>query len=87
MRGTAFLHVHLTPARSYDLSVPGAPTPVYAGPDRVGLDGHTVTEVVRTGDFEANLQWVIGLRQDAGHAVTFLEQPMRLVIDLVPAPG
>lgn len=86
VRGTAFLDVHLTPSRTHDLSAPGGPVPTYEGPSRVALDGHAVTEVVLTGDFEANLHWVIGLDARAPFAVTLLEDPMRLVVDIGRPP-
>jgi hypothetical protein len=56
----------------------GVPRP---GAARNGL---VVTEAVRTGDFEANMASVVGLDQRSPLAVTFLEDPLRLVVDIVP---
>ncbi|MEA3054893.1 MAG: hypothetical protein QOD30_325, partial [Actinomycetota bacterium] len=59
VRGAAFLQVRMEPASGVDLSEdPFEET--YTGPDRV--DGtEPITEIVKTGDFEANLTWVIGM--------------------------
>jgi hypothetical protein len=59
--GRAFLRIRMEPASGVDLAS-GDPNPeqTYDGPDRLpGAGG--IAEVVRTGDFEANLTWVIGL--------------------------
>lgn len=77
--GEAFLELHLTPASGWD-AVEGAPT--YTGPDRVTGPTTTVTEVVATGDFEANLSWVVGLDTRAPFSVTLLADPVRLVVDV-----
>lgn len=81
--GTAFLELRLEPAAGVDLTDEGAEE-TYTGPDRISVDGaHVVTEVVRIGDFEANLAWVVGLDQQVPFGVEFLEDPLRLVVDLV----
>lgn len=79
--GTAFLEMRLTPASGVDLSGDDY-TLTYEGPDRVTGDTAVVTEVVRTGDFEANLAWVIGLHGASPFSVTVLEEPLRLVVDI-----
>lgn len=79
--GEAFLEVRMHPASGYDATAEEW-TPTYTGPDRVTGDTALVTEVVRTGDFEAMLAWTIGLRTDAPFAVDWLADPVRLVIDI-----
>jgi hypothetical protein len=79
--GTAFIELQLTPASGFD-SVGTEWEPTYHGPQRVRGDTAVVTEVVRTGDFEAHLTWVIGLRTERPFAVTTLQDPWRLVIDI-----
>ncbi len=55
----------------------------YTGPDRLaGPPGGVVTEVVRTGDFEAVANWVVATRTRAPFRVTTLTGPARLVIDI-----
>jgi len=81
VEGDAVLLVRLEPASGVDLNDPNA-TPTYTGPDRVTGDTTVVTEVVRTGDFEANLEWAIGLRREVPFLVTVLDGPSRVVIDL-----
>lgn len=79
--GTAFLELRLHPASGYDATAEEW-TPTYTGPDRVTGSTSIVTEVVRTGDFEAMLAWTIGLDHEAPFAVTWLSDPVRLVVDL-----
>jgi|GEM_PF-813328 len=55
----------------------------YTGPDRAaGPPGGVVTEVVRTGDFEAVANWVVATRTRAPFRITTLTGPPRLVIDV-----
>ena len=81
VEGAAVLLVRMEPASGVDLNDPQA-TPTYTGPDRVTGDTTVVTEVVRTGDFEANLDWAIGLREEVPFLVSTLSNPSRVVIDL-----
>jgi hypothetical protein len=74
VEGDAFLSIRFAPASGVDLLDTLDPT--YTGPDRVEGDTEVVTEVVRTGDFEANLTWVVGADD---------EVPYRIVTD--PAAG
>lgn len=57
--GAAFLSVRMEPASGVDMSGEQFQK-TYTGPERVPGTG-VVAEVVRTGDFEANATWVIGL--------------------------
>jgi hypothetical protein len=59
--GTAYLHVRMEPASGVDLSGEEF-VETYTGPTRIpGTGTGPIVEVVRTGDFEAVLGWVIGL--------------------------
>jgi hypothetical protein len=79
--GDAFLELRLAPASGVDLQGPELRR-TYKGPDRLGLDGAAVKEIVRTGDFEAHLSWVIGAERTAPFAVEWLDDPIRLVVDV-----
>lgn len=80
VRGTAYLEVVMS-ASGFDTSAPEGKQ-IYHGPKRVTGDASTVTEVVRTGDFEAVLSWVIGLSSMQPFRVTTVSNPPRLVIDI-----
>ena len=59
--GSAFLVVRLTPAMTAHLSGDKV-DPTYTGPRRITPEGFSfVRQVVKTGDFEAVVTWVIGL--------------------------
>ena len=72
--GGAFLEIRFAPASGVDLL--GTLEPTYTGPTEVRGATEVVTEVVRTGDFEANLTWVVGVDERV---------PYRVVTD--PATG
>lgn len=57
--GEAVLAVRFEPASGFDLAGDGRQ--VYKGPTRLDLATTAVLDVVRTGDFEAVLQWAIGV--------------------------
>jgi hypothetical protein len=57
--GTAVLGVHFEPASGFDLS--GEGRQVYEGPERLDLATTVVLDVVRVTDFEANLDWAVGV--------------------------
>ncbi|MFP5318831.1 MAG: hypothetical protein ACLGI2_11150 [Acidimicrobiia bacterium] len=83
VEGDAFLELRLAPASGVDLSGP-QPDPTYTGPTRIDPGAtEVVTEVVRIGDFEGQLAWVAGLEQRQPFGVTMLEDPVRLVVDVV----
>lgn len=61
--GSHFLVVRLTPAMGAEI-VGEQVRPTYTGPRRIAPDGTTfVREVVKTGDFEGYVTWVIGLNE------------------------
>ena len=79
--GGAALEVRMEPASGVDLG--GTLEPTYTGPDRVTARGTSVvTEVVRTGDFEANLSWAIGASGQVPYRVEALTGPARIIIEL-----
>jgi hypothetical protein len=82
--GNAFLAVRMEPASGFDLNT-GEGRLVYRGPRRINgseTGASTVREVVRTGDFEAVLNWAAGVRERAPFRVTELDDPARLVVDV-----
>jgi hypothetical protein len=83
VEGSAFLEMHLAPAAGVDLSGDGEEfEQTYTGPTRLSPGGRVVRELVRTGDFEANLTWVAGVDRRSGFDVSVLTSPLRLVVDV-----
>ena len=81
--GKAFIHIRMEPASGFDLNT-GEGQLIYKGPRRI--EGSTagtsvVQELVRTGDFEAVLNWVIGLDEKVDFRVTTAASPSRLIVD------
>jgi len=60
IEGDAFLVVKLTPAMTATIDGDQV-TKTYTGPNRIKDDGPIVKEIVKTGDFESVVTWVIGL--------------------------
>jgi hypothetical protein len=57
--------------------------PVFKGDTRITMRGKVLEEVVKTGDFEGVVTWVIGARpRPEGVQVSTLRSPLRLVVDL-----
>lgn len=73
VEGDAVLEVRMEPAHGPSF------TPATA---RIKPQTSTVTEVVRTGDFEAVVHWVIGVKAKQGFSVSTLQEPPRLVIEI-----
>lgn len=64
IEGSAFLVVRLTPAMGAEF-VGEEVVPTYTGPRRFSDNGtRYVREVVKTGDFEAQVTWVIGVDEE-----------------------
>ncbi|WCO65528.1 hypothetical protein PO878_13575 [Iamia majanohamensis] len=80
--GPALLRIHVAPASGYDLEAGEA---TFAAERVAGPGGGPVHEVVRAGDFEADLVWVVGAEAETPFTVTTLPSPSRLVVD-VAAP-
>ncbi|MBW3557966.1 MAG: hypothetical protein KY454_13615 [Actinobacteria bacterium] len=80
VEGAAVLTVHFEPASGVELSGDQVRT-TYTGPRRVRAGLSMVTEMVRVSDFEANLDWAVGLAQEVPFRVQALREPSRVVID------
>jgi hypothetical protein len=78
--GGGLLEIAFTPSSTVAFTPDGSFEETYTGPDRLGGEGG-VTEVVRTGDFEARLEWVIGLDRRVPYRVLVLPAPLRVVIE------
>lgn len=81
--GSAYLRLiaEFATDRGAELYAPDAQP--YEGPQR--LDGgaaRVVQEVVSLGDFEANMQWALGVDQERPFRVRVLESPLRIVVDV-----
>ena len=80
--GNAFLKVIFTPGIRWDLTDPGNIIRTYLGSELITVNSGSVREVMFLEDFEANMEWIIGLTgQKPFHAFT-MENPTRLVIDI-----
>jgi hypothetical protein len=83
--GEAVLQVHFEPASGFDLT--GEGRQVYKGPERLDLATSTVKDVVRQGDFEANLAWVIGLDSKTPFRVRTESSPNRVIVEVPVSPS
>lgn len=81
LEGTAFLSVALAPASGVDLSGE-EPVVVYDGPERLTIGSPTITDLVKTEDFESHMTWVLGLDAVVPFSFSTLDDPPRLVIDI-----
>jgi hypothetical protein len=79
--GTAFLRVSFFPGMRFDISGPEA-VQTYFGPEAIPVGSGSVVEVVFLDDFEAQMEWVIGLTGEQPFNVFTLENPTRLVVDI-----
>jgi hypothetical protein len=73
----------MEPASGFDLNT-GEGVMTYKGPKRIdGSSAGTsvVQELVRTGDFEAVLNWAIGLSDKVDFRVRTTTSPDRLIVD------
>lgn len=82
--GEAVLSIHFEPASGFDLT--GEGRQVYTGPTRLDLATRTVLDVVRAGDFEANLEWVLGLDAKAPFRVRTETSPNRVIVEVQVSP-
>ncbi|HUF33569.1 MAG TPA: hypothetical protein VMN58_10225 [Acidimicrobiales bacterium] len=86
VEGDGLLEIAFSPASTVAFTPDGDFEETYTGPDRVDGTGGTVAEVVRIGDFEARLEWVIGLTERVPYRVLVLDTPLRVVVELAPRP-
>ncbi len=77
--GTAFIRARFEPAAGHD---PSTGDLTYDGPLEIASDLPALVELERTGDFEGQLNWVLGLSEKVAFRVTELEAPFRVVIDV-----
>lgn len=77
----AFLTVRLEPSATADLTKDGAPQ-TYNGPRDISVEGDTLRHLRVICDFEAVLEWVIGLDAERAFTVFTLDEPARIVIDI-----
>ncbi len=83
LEGSSLVVVRMEPASGFDLTT-GEGDLVYTGPRRFrGAEKGTsvITDVVRSGDFEAVLTWGVGLSAPVDFRVLTLQDPPRLVVD------
>ncbi|MCB2224603.1 MAG: AMIN domain-containing protein [Actinobacteria bacterium] len=80
--GTAFLRVDFFPGMRYDITDPNEIVQTYLGPETIPVGTGAVVEVAFVDDFEAAMEWVIGLTGERPFKVFTLENPTRLVIDI-----
>jgi hypothetical protein len=82
--GGAVLVVRMEPALDADLTQETAPR-TYTGPTRLAPNVGVITELVRTGGFEAVLTWAAGVVEKRPFRVERLDNPARIVIDVETA--
>ena len=79
VEGAVFLAVHLSPARRFDIDTM---VPTYTGDLVLEPGFDPIAQVVFIDDFEAAMQWVIGLDAQHPFTVEVLQDPLRLVVDV-----
>lgn len=79
VEGAAFLVVHLSPARRYDIDTL---VPTYTGDLVLEPGFDPIEQIVFIDDFEAAMQWVIGLDAEHPFTVEVLQDPLRVVVDV-----
>jgi hypothetical protein len=75
----------MEPASGVDLASDALRT-TYKGPNRFTPTASVVTELVRTGDFEAVLEWVLGLDAKAPFRVRTESSPNRVIVEVRVSP-
>jgi hypothetical protein len=81
VKGDNVLRVRMEPASGADTAGPTL-RQTYTGPTRITPSTPVVAELVRTGDFEAVLSWVIGVKGRPGFRVDTASGPPRLIIEV-----
>lgn len=80
--GNRFLLVTVFPAMRWDITDPDNLVRVYTGPERIDLSTRSLTEMVFLDDFEATMQWVIGVSAEQDFTVGTLGGPPRIYVDV-----
>lgn len=78
--GQAFITVRMEPAAGHD---PNTGQPTYAGSQDLKPGLTSIVEARQTGDFEGVLAWVIGVGRRSDFRVLTLDNPPRLIVDVV----
>jgi hypothetical protein len=81
--GDQVLLVQFEPASGFDMD---ASKESYTGPKRLEVEQAPVVELVRVSDFEAHLDWAIGVDDGTRYRLTVLDGPPRVVLDLQSVP-
>ena len=79
IEGAAFILIRMEPAAGHD---PNTGDETYTGGLELKPALPSLLEAERTGDFEAVLNWVLGLSEEVDFRVTTLDGPPRLVVDV-----
>ncbi len=81
--GEATIQMTASTATDYGADLYAPDHEPYDGPERVeGADTERVTEAVSLGDFEATMQWAVGVDAVQPFRVDVLEDPLRVVLDV-----
>lgn len=81
--GATAIQVTASTATDYGAELYAPDHEPYDGPERVeGADTERVTEAVALGDFEATMQWAVGVDAEQPFRVDVLEDPLRVVLDV-----
>ena len=81
VEGSALLSVVAFPARTFDFEDPDF-AKTYEGPLVIRSDTRHIIEAKFIEDFEATMEWVLGLESQTGFEVSVLNDPPRLVVDV-----
>jgi hypothetical protein len=84
--GDEALLVRFEPSSGFDTEAAGGGKPTYTGSKRIAAGSPAVTEVVQVGDFEAVLQWAVGLNGRRPFRIVALPSQARLVLDVKNEP-
>lgn len=77
----AFLTIRLEPSATADLTKESAP-PTYDGPRDISVKGDVLKHIRLICDFEAVVEWVVGLDSERDFTVFALSEPPRIGIDI-----
>ena len=82
LAGDSHLELRLVPASSIDRDA-AEPTAAYRGPSLLDASAPGLVEAALTGDRSDVVTWVVGMEGEPDVAVAALEDPSRLVVDVV----
>jgi hypothetical protein len=81
VRGDGYLRIRLDPAHAHVFEGE-RPRATGGDRDRRGLDHPNLVQLTLICDFEAQVEWVLGLRSPEPYRVLELREPTRLVLDV-----